>query len=523
MKVLLLTIIGFSGIFGTSSSLAAQAPLSVTKEEFAALKVMPITAYDYNGKEFSDLRKALNQGGRKVADVGQMSFSENSLSADFKDRFRSEWLKVKNADQLEALLLKSEKEYDTYPSDVKYYLSQIHTMIPLRGIVWRLRPLFEKRSGFLGSNTTHVTAVQFVREMAANMKMFTPTEQWEAGFEFLTTPSTSMTTAMQFKSIREFQTFMSQVMANRIQRNTDQIRTLLNQNPSQVYVWDNLMNFGTGTFRDGVRRYVGHGPAEVMMTLATAYRSLHNIYMFSAYNQDETLNIVQQMGAHLGMDSMPVGFAALGRRTEMGLTDQERAQIVLQAARTKRFLELQDYHGTTLGTDFMRQALNSLRNSVNYTAQAYELLQGKSPAGNMGINPLFAQPEAFDRLGSGIENMKAAVEKRTEILDSISGKSVVIDLPNFYLSPPKSLALLMATGWDSEKPAELTVTNKSGERLKVRNYFRGRATQWNNEAWANYVPSAKGKGSNYMSEARRILQYSPGTSLVFDAPDYFVK
>lgn len=85
---------------------------------------------------------------RKIA--SSQTFSESDLSADFK-KLRTEWLKVETPDQFEALLKNSYANLDSYSDDTKYFLTQAHVALPLRGIVWRLRPLFEKGNLFLGN------------------------------------------------------------------------------------------------------------------------------------------------------------------------------------------------------------------------------------------------------------------------------------------------------------------------------------------------------------------------------------
>ena len=86
-------------------------------------------------------KKSPTTSKRKVA--SSQSFSESDLSDDYKN-IRTEWLKVKTADQMEALLKTSYANFNTYSDDTKYFLAQAHLALPLRGIVWRMRPLFEK-------------------------------------------------------------------------------------------------------------------------------------------------------------------------------------------------------------------------------------------------------------------------------------------------------------------------------------------------------------------------------------------
>jgi hypothetical protein len=134
---------------------------------------------------------------------------------------------------------------------------------------------------------------------------------------------------------------------------------------------------------------------------------------------------------------------------------------------------------------------------------------------------MFFQQETAPNIQKGITNMKAVVQGPAEVRDPVSGDTVTINLPAFYKEPPQSLSELMATNFEGGE-VQKTIKNKKGESLVVRNYLHGRSIAWDNSAWKKYVPSAEGKSSNYMSEARRIIHYSLGTSMVFGLPDMFV-
>jgi hypothetical protein len=103
----------------------------------------------------------------------------------------------------------------------------------------------------------------------------------------------------------------------------------------------------------------------------------------------------------------------------------------------------------------------------------------------------------------------------------VSGETVSLHLAAFYHNPPQSLGVLLPTQFEGGV-IEKNIKNKQGEILKVRNYLRGRSIAWDNNAWKPFVPSAEGKDSNYMAEARRIIQYSFGTTSVFGLTHLFV-
>lgn len=504
----------FAKGLGLALVLSTSAFAAKTKEDFKTYKVAQVEEVSFNDADFMKEKKEWTKSKRKIA--SDMSFNGSDVSNDFQ-KLREEWLKVQTGDQMEALLKKSHANYKAFSEDTQYFLAQMHTAIPLRGIIWRLRPLFENSKGFLGNKSTHVTAVQAVRGAVTGLKMFLPTKQSDASIQYFTEPSQEMSKADQFQSVAQFQRFLLETVIPSINESIVRLQTISKGGSQKVFVWDNKMAFGRGTFEDEVQRYKGNGAAEMNMTIAALYRAYHDIYVYCAYNQDSSIKVAGEIGSHLGVDASVFS----SRKNDLGITDQERVAIVRGAANKSNFLELRNYDGSKLGSDLMANAYKALKNSVVYSERAYDFLQGRDASKAMGINPMFFQQENSPNISKGIANMKAVVQGPAEVRDPVSGDTVTINLPAFYQNPPQSLSELMATNFESGE-VQKTIKNKKGEELVVRNYLHGRSIAWDNNAWKKYVPSAEGKGANYMSEARRIIHYSLGTSMVFGIPDMFV-
>lgn len=484
-----------------------------TSKTYANYKVPSITEYSFNDSEYVKVKKEWSKQNRKVA--SSMSFNGGDLSPDFK-KLRDEWLKVKNGNEMEALLKKSHANYGSFSSDTQYFLSQMHLAIPLRGIVWKLRPLFEKNKGFLGNSSTHVTAIQAVRNAVTGLSMFLPTEQTDAGIEYFTEPSVSMSKADQFKSMTEFQQFVTETMIPAINEATQKLVYLAKESQAKPFVWDNKIAFGRATFEDEVNRFVGNGPAEVNFAIASLYRAQHDLLVYCAFNQDHAIKVAGEIGTHFGVDS-----SMFAKKKDLGITDQERVSILKSATNKHHFLELRNYEGTQYGSKLMKQAYVALKNSVVFFERSYDYLQGRDSTNSFAFNPVLFQPENAKNLDKGIKNMKALVQGPTEVRDPVTGQTVVINLPGFYQEPPQSLKALMATGFDDSAPNK-TIVNKKGEKLQVRNYLRGRSIAWDNNAWKKYVPSAEGQKADYMYEANRVIRYSFGTNAVFGLTEVFV-
>ena len=450
---------------------------------------------------------------RKIASAQE--FQEKDLKPDVV-AFRKAYLSVKTPDQLEALFVKAESEWKSYSPDLKYFTANLLVARTLRGIVWRLRPLFETGSLFSGNRATHGATVSMIRQLASGIDIYFPTDQWEAGFDYFTQPSTSMTSSDQFKNVREFQKFLAKDFVPAMQTAARRTAEVLAANPNPVFVWDRKIVYGTATFADNARRFVGFGPAEIYFSNAMLYRGMHDATVFTAYNQDDLLNIAGRLGKRFGIES------AL-QSSEMGMTDQQRNKIVMESVQKFRFLELQNYGEEKYGTNAMKSALTYLQLSVSLQKKGYDYLNRAGATDAYVFNPLDFQPQSAPKLERAVNNLVAAVAGPTEVRDPVSGDVVKINLPEFYNKPYSNLSVLMAKGFNRRKASEATLTNTKGETLTYRNYMYDSSQKWDNGAWAKFVPSAQGQNDEYMKNAKRIVNYSLGTPLVAGQVGLFVR
>jgi hypothetical protein len=472
------------------------------------------TEHSFDSNEFLKEKSSWSKIKRKLA--SDTTFNHGDLSPDFK-KIRDEWLKIQSANEVEHFLKKTLSEYSKLSEDSKYFMTQLHPLISLRGIVWRARPLFEHSKGLLGNKSTHVSTVQFLRTSISSFKTILPSNQSDAVIQYFTEPSIDMTKKDQFQTITDFQNFMMSDYVPLLQDSIKKLEVISKNASDKVFVWDNKMVFGQGTFEDDIQRFRGHGVAEIHLTIASFYRATHDILVYCAYNQDYSVQLLGEIGSHLGVDSSI--FASKSK--DLGLTDEERVKLVKNAVKKHHFLELRNYQGSQYGSQLMKQAYVALKNSVVYADRSYHFLQGQESSKVMAINPLFVQNDSSPQLNKGLTNMKAVVSGPAEVRDPISGETVSLHLSAFYFNPPQSLGIFLPTQFETGE-IEKSIKNKRGEILKVRNYLRGRSIAWDNNAWKSFVPSAEGKEPNYMAEARRTIQYSLGTSSVFGLTHLFV-
>lgn len=518
-------------------SLVHAAPKPV--EVFEAPATPEMVDAKWDPAEFKEVNKAWTKASRKIA-------SDLKATDAFKAQLMDPWLQVSNSEQMSKLLTDSYLNYDgkvdpktKYTPEVKYFLNHLHAMIPLKAIVWKMRPIFEV--GGLGNKSTHMSAIQFIRGVTTGLAAGFPTQQTRAMTDYFTKPGPEMTEASQFRSVEEFQTFLVNTYIPFLDSSAKRISALAKENAGSVFVWDNQMYYGTASFKNGFNRYVGHGLAEMHISMAGLSEAIHDAFMFSAYNQKDLIEVAGDLGRKFGIDIIKGG-----GWNEIGLTDAERNTVLKKYVnKDKGFLSLRTYglvdkaklkltnmkavtvdgKEKELGEGLVWRAYEYKKIAVNHYFDAYKALDGKAANASMALNPALYQKDVQNRLNEGVERMKDAIEKPTDFNDPISSEVVRLDVPNFYKNPPKSLKVLMATNWegspdDKEGPF---VVNSKGKKLHYRNYFAGRSTEWDNTAWGQYVTTANGKGADYMMTAKRVMHYSLGATPVFGVVDIFVR
>lgn len=460
-----------------------------------------ITAYPAE-ENFNQVMSAWTKMKRSPASA---EFNEGNLSKDFKT-IRDNVLAAKTADALDVELKRIETEFKNLDPHAKYFATQMLIMKDLRGIVWRLRPVVE--SGPNGSKATHSMVVSLLRATRSGLEGYLPTEQWRAGFDYVTIPSKEQGAKDQFITVTAVQNWLAETEGKRLAAAASVIAELIKQaKPDTVYVWDNQLSFGKGTFEDGLARYEGHGQAEMRATYAYMLFSLHNLYVACAYNMNSIAKVQASLGRLYGVD----GFIA-GRN--LGVTYEDRVGV-LKGYRGEDFFKLHDQNGR----EYMAKAYGYLKASAAAADQVYTLAQNGNENG-FALNPLVFRAEQAPTLKGGLEKFKAMVAGPTQLRSRLTGKTVDLDLPAFYSNPPNSLLDLLPN--DFEKASRpVSGKNAKGETVQWRDYLVGAPNSWNNTEWAKYVPSAAGKDKAYMAEANQILRTSIGSNYFWTPMGYY--
>ena len=465
----------------------------------------------FNTKAVNSMISSWAKKERKPASSG--AFDESDLSPSYK-HIRDQILSAKTADDFEARLTALEAGYDGMTEDAKFFAAQMIMLKPLRGVVWRLRPLFETGGGFLsfsGNKGTHSAAVSALRFVSHAINVYLPTDQSEALFDYLTVPSKNMKSSQQFTGVSQFQQYLRTEVYPSIEGTVMRL-SAFESSKARPYIWDNKVLFGTGAFEDGIKRYVGFHDAEYLATMGALHKSLNNLLLTCAYNQDALMDVMGAMGKLYGVD----GF----RSADLGVTSKEKAET-LNSFRNTNFLTLKTTKkDPDFGKKYFKAAYVHLKLSAEYMKATYQVVKDQPASTANVINPLFFNEKGNPELGAGVLSLSQAVNEQTTVRSGITGETLVVDIPSFYSNPPQNLLALLPNSWESSAKRETTFKNASGENLTYRNYREGRPKTWNKAQWQALFPSM-GKEQN-VDDAFRVLGYSHGPSMILGSLAYFV-
>jgi hypothetical protein len=387
---------------------------------------------------------------------------------------------------------------------------------PLRGVVWNLRPLFEKGEDRLfgklrGNFATHSAAVTMLRMVAQTTGLYLPTAQSAAMFDYLTIPRKTMHLKDRFDSVAKFQTFLRGPVLTALDTAAKEIEPM-HLVKGKSYVFDYQTVMGKDAFRDGIGQFGAYGDAEVLLTSAAIYRGLHNILVFNAYNQDELMNVMGDLAKMYGVNGV--------WSDELGVSTREKVEVLSSYAK-KGFLKLRTSRSNAkLGQGYMDEAFKYLDLSVQRTKDAYDILATLPGGVNTVLNPLFFKSDLQPELGQGVAKLEAAMKGKTPVRNVVTGKSIEIDIPNFYHNAPPDLLMLLPRPIPRGQQLEFSLKNDIGETLTYRNYREGQPKSYVASEWKRLFPNVS--ADTNMSEVFRNLAYSRGPALILGPLSYFI-
>lgn len=417
-------------------------------------------------KELAEAMKRKNL--RKPSN--NMEITDDSMMSKELRSFREEYLKVKTPEALHNLIVEAEKNIANYPQDLKFVVTQLIVFKSLHGVVYRMVPMVKKTS------VTHSFLLTLVRNVAANIKIYFPTDTWDAGFKYLTEPyKENGKVVSQFQNVGQFQYFLGTDVYKALDQSASYIDKM-NLTNSQV-LWDNKFVFGTESFDDNLARFRVLTEADRHYRLAMLHSAMENISIFVAYRLDNLADLLKDQGKIYGIDGFllsAVEGAPSVKRVETLCAKRECADGKWNKKYDKLFTLREK-----VGIDWTKRAFFHLEQAFEHVKLGWTETQNLNNSEFFVMNPARLMP--WDRqIEKNLENIEAMLKGPTKIRSVFTGETVVVNVPNLYNNPPADLKDLMPNKW------ELGSKTLKKDGIQHTNYYWGRAIGWKIDKYKPY-------------------------------------
>lgn len=441
------------------------------KDEFA----LPSEGYRFlTAEEQEKLRKA-PLAPRKLAN--SYDFESRLKASPEYMRFREKFFAIKynpnkKGEAVQAVddLLKELKEaYPGYRSpEMKLLASQLIPLRAWKGFVFRFRPLAEK------ANIVHSVLLTNVMNFAATMRFYFPTEQNEALFAYVTEPYEK---AIQFQEAEDLQSWIEGTLYPITQFSAQQVKDLPVATP---VVWDGKIFNSEATF-EGSDRYSLFGEAEKNAALAGYNQGMAWMTSFLAYKVKNLIPMTKKIGNLYGMDGFPF-FGSVS-----GVPIEERVEVV------KSYPEVFSLVGEKHSEKWLGISLNHLREGMTYAKEAWRTIRDGGESEINMINPIAIQ--GFRRgINANIPELEKMLAGPTVLVSRVNGRKIQVNIPVLFTKPRSLQAFLPKKPFakDGSYYRNMFLRDSRGqqweqERVMFRDYFAGRAQNWDIEAYSDWV------------------------------------
>jgi hypothetical protein len=424
------------------------------------------------------------------------------MSKELKS-FRSKFLEIKTPEELDYFLVEINNNYKNYPDDLKLVVALISPIRAFKSFTYKVYPLATKEK------ISHSVILTQILNFASFMKVNLPTEQWMAGFRYVTEPFSANASdpKERISTITQLQSFFVTSVYKELLISAERINGI---KISDKMVWDNKFLYGVGSFSDNFKRFMTFGEAERNAALSSIHASMANCARFAAYNLDELLPFFKETASLYGYDSS--FFSAVD-----GVT-AKKIKEVLTRSKYKNLFVLNEN-----GQDNMAFAYRHLKESTMFGLAAWTETRDRAADENNLFNSDLVMG-SVNRIDTNAEAIERVVLGETSLRSDITGEVIKVNFPSLFLYPSKDLKNFAPTGFDDESIGKQKFINKTilDKRISYRNYFYGRAILWELNS---YKLSFKGDVSQrglfpeisdgkQVSNYVRILNQATGSSLL---------
>jgi hypothetical protein len=476
-----------------------QSSLAFSKPKSDIVKRSPFVPEKFNFPVWNEeeivMKLKASEKKRKPANSASI-IDQSMMSKELKD-MQARIHGLKTSEGMDSLLTELDKNYDSYPTDLKFYVTQVMPVKAFRGLFYRLKPLFDGKSNYV-----HSQILTTAKSMATKVQVFLPYEYADAGFQFVSTPFIREDGRIVegFGVEEDLQVWMINELLPLVNSSIARLEKL---NLVDPVVWDQKMVFGPKSFGDDVNRYKLVGEFEKNLAISSLYSSVASMATARAYSVENAIGLYKEVGFLYGFD----GFGIFNR------IDGVSAEKVSKVMKKAEFAET----GTLIpdGDKWMAYAYSATQKSLKRLIDAWNLTSDDRKNENLyAFNMGFVNVNR-DEVEDNLKILNRVISsKGTESLRSaVTGEVVQVNYSKLFSSPPKDLKAFLPTQFDKNKNSsrEVTLTDGTKKTLNYRNYAQGSASGWDVKKYETYFPSIKSNDDVYRTV--RVLNHIQGNWL----------
>lgn len=411
---------------------------------------------------------------RKPANTIQLdeSMMSNELRA-----VQAKLFNIKTSEEMEKFLAELDSGYDSAPSDVKFYTSQLLPTRAFRGIFYRLRSLFEGKSNFI-----HSQILTIAKKLATKNQVYLPADHTQAGFDYISAPYLKQNGNVieGIKSEAELQIWMVGELLPEIKKSIQRLEKLPLVEP---ILWDQKMIFGNQSFSDGINRFKMIGEFEKNLLLSASYASIASMATIRAYNVEKSISLSKDIGFLYGFD----GFGVF--KDIEGVSAEKIAKVF----KNKTYATI----GTLMpdGKPWMAYAYKSSLRSLKIFSLAWNLSADERKEENLYlVNTGFINVNR-EKIAENLQLLNRVISSQgaESLRSAVTGEVIQVNYSKIFLDPPSDLKVFLPTDFDHRsKISRKIATSNGGEKsLTYRNYAEGSPKKWNLNHYKNYFPSTE--------------------------------
>lgn len=475
-----------------------QATSVFAKAQMSVLKETPFVESKYNWAAWDDsiVFKNMKASEKKRKPANSSMLDESMMSKELR-AIENKLHSIKTSEQMDAFLSELDKNYDSQPTDVKFYITQVLPTQAFRGMFFRLKTLFDGKSNFV-----HSQVITTAKSLATRTRVFLPYDHADAGYEYVSSPYLEKDGGMVagFKTEEDVQVWMVNELLPLVNKSIQRLEKLSLVEP---ILWDQKMVFGNQSFGDNVNRFKMIGEFEKNLAISSLYGSVTSIAVTRSYNLDKAVLLYKDVGFLYGFD----GFGIFNK------IDGVSAQKITKVIKKDTYAKI----GTLLpdGNKWMEYAYKSSLKSLKALSVAWELSSDERKDENFYVfNTGFInvnREETADNLQ--LLNRVMTSKDSESLRSAVTGEVVQVNYSKIFTNPPKDLKVFLPTEFDKKTTLSRDVAMADGTKksLSYRNYAEGSPVGWNVKQYETYFPSIKSNDDVF--RMARVLSHVQGNWL----------